>query len=317
MTLGLLADIGATNCRFALADESGISDETNLLCADYKSLEEAMRAYLQDKKPVLAVFDIAAPVTGDKVVMTNHPWEFSIESIKQQFSLKIFEVMNDFKAVALAIPPMAEKYKMKIGSNGTPVKNAPIGILGPGTGLGVASLVSVDGHYHAVPGEGGHVTVPVKTQREFDMVQALHSKYRHVSAERVCSGKGLVNIYNALRVLDMRADLPNLSAEEISTKAMEKSCGLCDESLTMMLGFLGTVAGNLAVTLGAFGGIYIAGGIPMKLGEYFFNSSFRKDFETKGRYEEYLRDIPTYLVTHPNIAFEGLYAEYQRLLTTA
>lgn len=315
MALGLLADIGATNCRFALADAQGYRNETNLLCADYSSLEDAMRAYLKEQKPALAVFDVAGPVTGDVVTMTNHPWEFSIQSIKNNFGFLLFEVMNDFKAVALAIPPMAEKHKKKIGTNGTPVKDAPIGIIGPGTGLGVASLIFADGRYHAIPGEGGHVTVPAKTQREFDVIQALHSKYRHVSAERVCSGKGLVNVYNALRALD-NATLPDLSAEEISAKAMSKSCALCEEALNMMLAFLGTVAGNLAVTLGALGGIYIAGGIPVKLGDYFFNSRFRAEFEAKGRYEEYLREIPTYLVAHPHIAFEGLYTEYQRLLTT-
>ncbi len=305
----LIADIGATNARFALCGDEGIYAEKNLLCEDYPTLVDAARAYLQDLgglQPRRAAFAIAGPVNGDYFKMMNHSWEFSIEQTRQTLGLDYFTVMNDFEAVARGVPHLDAASVKQVGGDKTPVPQSAIGIIGPGTGLGVASLVWANGEYIAVPGEGGHVTMAAKTQREFDLIRTLRYKYRHVSAERVCSGKGLVNLYNAIRILDGHESLRDRTAEEISQAAIEKSCAVCEEALDKMMGFLGTVAGDLAVTLGAKGGIYIAGGIPAKLGGYFFNSRFRTEFEAKGRYESFLQPIPTYLITHKNIAFVGL-----------
>jgi len=305
----LIADIGATNARFALVDVHGIRDEKILPCAAFATMVEAVQAYLgglEGVNPTRAAFAIAGPVDGDYFKMLNHSWEFSIEQTRVALGLDYFTVMNDFEAVARGVPHLGVNDIRQIGGTQTAKPQAPIGILGPGTGLGVASLVYANGVYHPVAGEGGHVTVAARTQREFDLIRTLREKYHHVSAERVCSGKGLINLYNAIRILDGKESLPDRTAEQISEAAIQKSCAVCEEALDTMMGFLGNVAGNLAVTLGARAGIYIAGGIPAKLGEYFLHSRFRADFDAKGRYESYLKPIPTYLITHKNVAFLGL-----------
>lgn len=315
---GLIADIGATNARFALVQNRTLGNIQVLKCADHATIVDAARAYLAacgapDVR--VASFAIAGPVTGDHFTMTNHPWDFSIEQTRLALGLDHFTLMNDFKAVALAIPHLRETDRRQIGGTQTPVAEAPIAVIGPGTGLGVGALVWDGQAYRAIPGEGGHVTMPAKTQREFDVFQALHDKYRHISAERVCSGKGLVNIYNALRIIDHRNDLPDRSPEDISAAALNGSCALCAEALNMMIAFLGSIAGNLALTLGAAGGVYIAGGICAQLGEAFFQSDFRDQFESKGRFQSYLAPIPTYLITHPFIAFIGLQADVEQRLS--
>lgn len=307
-TASLIADIGGTNARFALADDKGIYEQKVLQCENYPTIVDAVTAYVDalGAKPRRAAFAIAGPVGGDYFEMTNHVWKFSIEETRKALGLDQFSLVNDFKAIALGVPHLGAKDIQQVGNDAAPEPHAPIGIIGPGTGLGVASLVWANGQYHAVAGEGGHVTIAARTQREFDLIRTLRYKYHHISAERVCSGKGLVNLYNAIKILDGQDDLPDRTAEQISVAAIEKSCKACEEALDKVMGFLGNVAGNLAMTLGAKGGIYIAGGIPAKLGAYFFQSRFRTDFEAKGRYDAYLKPIPTYLITHPNIALVGL-----------
>lgn len=307
--MGLIADIGATNARFALADERGFYEQKVLQCADYPTIVDAAKAYLDmigEKKPKRGAFAIAGPISGDYFEMTNHLWKFSIRETQGSLGLDGFTLMNDFKAIALGIPHIKDEDLKSVGGDQRPVPMAPKVVVGPGTGLGVASLTWDGTHYRAVSGEGGHVTMPAKTQREFDLFRTLRYKYHHISAERVCSGKGLVNIYNAIRILDGHEDLPDRTPEQIAENAMAKSCPACVEALEKMMGFLGTIAGDLALTLGAHGGVYIAGGIPAKLGEYFFNSRFRSEFEAKGRFAQYLKPIPTLLITHPFIAFVGL-----------
>lgn len=318
--LGLIADIGGTNARFALAEENGYSHEVNLLCKDYPGPVEAAQAYYKkigfDGSSLQAgAFDVAGPVMGDWFELTNHKWAFSIEETRKALGLTRLKVMNDFEAVALAIPALDEKYIVKIGANGEKKQGQNIGVIGPGTGLGVAGLFWNGNEYLTSPCEGGHVTAPVQTRREFDVVENIlksNKDYSHISAERVCSGKGLVHIHNALRRLDGREDVPEREAEDISVAAIAGTCDIAKEALGMFIGFLGTVSGNLALTLNAGGGIYIAGGIPLKLGEHFMNSAFRERFEAKGRHKVIMQEIPTYLITHPLIAFEGLRYDLMR-----
>jgi glucokinase len=308
-SLGLIADIGATNARFALADENGFYEQKVLPCEGYPSIVEAAETYLEGlkgKRPSNAAFAIAGPVSGDWFEMTNHLWHFSISETQKALGLDGFVLMNDFKAIALGIPHITGDDKKQVGGDQKANPHGTIGVIGPGTGLGVASLFWDGQQYRANPGEGGHITMAAKTQREFDLFRTLRYKYRHVSAERVCSGKGLVNIYNAIKILDGHEELPDRTPEQIAECAINKTCPACEEALDKMIAFLGMVAGDLAMTLGAHGGVYIAGGIPAKLGEYFFNSRFRSEFEAKGRYEDYLKPIPTWLITHPFIAFVGL-----------
>lgn len=306
---GLIADIGGTNARFALADEAGYYEEKVLKCADFDGPTEAVRAYLetlgQKSLPRRGAFALAGPITGDVFTAANLPWTFSISETAKILRFEQFGVYNDFEAVAMAIPFLKEGEREQIGP-GKPKEHAPIGVLGPGTGLGVASVVWTGSAWKALPGEGGHVTAPAKSQREFDVVNALYKKYRHISAERVCSGKGLVNLYNALRMLEWRDDAPDRTPEEISAAALSGECSLCAEALDMMMGYLGRIAGNLALTIGAHGGIYIAGGIVGGMSDYLKASRFREEFEAKGPLQEFVAQMPTYLIRHPYPAFLGL-----------
>ena len=310
---GLIADIGGTNARFALITSDGkITNEIILKCDSYESLAAALRAYLHQVEletvPEKGCFAIAGPVRSDVIQMTNHPWSFSISAMKEEFGFKRLNIMNDFEAVAFAIPYLDKKYLEKIGG-GDEVDFANKVVIGPGTGLGAAMVVAKKDSqgYQVVPGEGGHVTMPARTQREFDVFHYLeHHKYSHVSGERVCSGKGLLNMYDTIRVLDNRMDKPALTPEEITKRAMDKSCEICEECLALMIRFLGRLAANMALMINAYGGVYIAGGIAPQLIEYIRSSDFRAEYWSKGRYKEYMRAIPTYIVTHPYVAFEGL-----------
>lgn len=309
---GLIADIGATNARFALADKGGIHGEKILPCADYPGLADAVRDYLGRVKPAAprrASIAIAGPVTGDIFKMTNHPWAFSVKETTAALEFENIHLMNDFEALARAVPHLnPEDLKHVCGP--APVEGAPKGVIGPGTGLGVASLIWGGARYIPVPGEGGHVTMAAITRREFDLFEyLLKHKYHHVSAERVCSGKGLVNVYNGLRGLDgLEEKLPERTPEEISAAAMDGTCPLCRESLDMMISFLGRTARNLALTLGSFGGIYIAGGIVNRLGAYFYKSAFEREFIGEGRFTDYMRGVPVFSILHPFPAFVGLQA---------
>ncbi len=313
MTTGLIADIGATNARFALAGANGVEQAQILKCDDYPSIVDAAKAYLDMVKPDVmpnkGSFAVAGPITGDRFDMTNNPWSFSVNETRQALGLSEFHLINDFEAIAMSIPHLTPNDIRQVGT-GTAVSKKPIGVIGPGTGLGAGVLVWNGTRYAPVQSEGGHMMMPARTQREFDIFNyMLTHKYSHISAERVCSGKGLVNLYESMCEMDGRDDLPERTAEEISAAALDGSCELCAEILDLMCGFLGRAAKNIALMLCAQGGIYIAGGIVNKLGNYFENSRFREEYESAGRFREYLEKVPTFCVTHEYPAFVGLHAD--------
>ncbi len=311
----LVGDIGATNARFALVDAEGKFDRTRVLvCDDHPTIEDAIAAYLgaepQDaehgsRHPFSAALAVASPIIGDQVALTNHPWAFSITALRQHFGFERLLVVNDFMANALAVPHLAAADQSPIGE-GSAIAGAPIGIIGPGSGLGVGALVP-DGRagWLAIPGEGGHVTMAPASPRESLVLDRMRRRFDHVSAERVVSGPGLVNLYNTLAEIDGVPAAP-YSPAQIADPSTCASDPLCREARDMFCAMLGTVAGNLALTLGARGGIYIAGGIVPRLGPAFAASGFRRRFEEKGRFSAYLAAIPTFVITHPHPAFLGL-----------
>jgi glucokinase len=307
----LLADIGATHARFALSNGREITGERVLQCANFDDIDAAIKSYLSEqapgRMPPEGAFAVACPVLSDHVTMTNHPWNFSITGLRDRLGFEALQVVNDFAATALAVPAIDRDYIRSLTPDRAPRDNAPIGILGPGTGLGVASLIPAGNGYIPVPGEGGHVSAPAHTEREFAIIRAMHAAgHEHVSAERVCSGQGLANIYSALCALEERDDLPGRSPEDISAAAFSGDCEICEQALEQMFVWLGRVAGDLALTIGAHGGIYIAGGIAVKLDDAMIQSGFQQAFEDKGRFTRYLQDIPCYLIDHPYSAFIGL-----------
>jgi glucokinase len=235
--------------------------------------------------------------------MTNHPWSFSVRELKARFAFERLEVINDFTALALALPRLAPGDRQAVGG-GAAVVGAPLGVLGPGSGLGVSGLVPSGKGWIALTGEGGHATMAPATDREGAVLDRMRRHFDHVSAERALSGPGLVNLYNTLAVID-GVPAKGYSAAQITDLAIRAEDPLCVETTTMFCAMLGTMAGDLALTLGARGGVYIGGGIVPKLGQTFLDSPFRERFETKGRLRSYLEPIPTFVVTHPLPAFLG------------
>lgn len=306
----IIADIGGTNARFALVNDNAVISNVEVLpCADYKSPADAATTYLKRigaSQPEVGAFAVATALDGsDSVSMTNHVWAFSINDTCKNIGLKRLKVINDFAALANAVPYLAEKDSYKVGG-GEAQKGSPISLIGPGTGLGVAGIVFADGKPIIMPTEGGHVTMSASTQREFALFEWLkQNKYHHISAERVISGKGIVNLYNAIVGLD-GLSLPERTPAEITKAGLDNSCKVCAEVLDLFCHFLGVAAGNLALSYGAFGGVYIAGGIVPQLGDYFRNSRFRESYLAKGRFRDYLERIPTFVITHPYPGLEGL-----------
>jgi glucokinase len=310
----LLADVGATNARFALVGARGDFQGIRVLaCEDYPSIHKAIAAYLDDellltdlKRLEAAALAVAGPVTDDQVALTNHPWSFSINQLRRHLAIDKLVVVNDFAAVARAIPCLKRSERYQIGG-GEPLANAPIGVLGPGSGLGISGLVPYADEWRPISGEGGHVTMAPVTIRESAVLDRMRLRFDHVSAERVLSGPGLINLYNTLTEID-GIPASSYTAAQIANLGIDDREAHCREAVEIFCAMLGTVAGNLALTLGAHGGIYIAGGIVPKLGPAFAASSFRKRFEDKGRLRSYLACIPTYVITQPIPAFIGLAA---------
>jgi glucokinase len=304
----LVADVGATNARFGLVSPKGAVLHTRTLAvADHPTIGDSITAYLGERgalpMPHQGAIAIASTITGDRVAMTNHPWSFSIAALKSQLGFDRLEVINDFTALALALPHLSPEDRRPIGG-GASSAGAPIGVLGPGSGLGVSGLIPASAGWIALAGEGGHATMAPATDRESAVLDRMRRHFDHVSAERILSGPGLVNLYNTLAMLD-GVPSKGYTAAQITDPAIGAADPLCAEATSLFCAMLGTMAGNLALTLGARGGIYIGGGIVPRLGQRFAESPFRARFEAKGRFSQYLAAIPTYVVTHPLPAFLG------------
>lgn len=303
----VVGDIGGTNARFARVSADGTLEQVlTLRGADYPGPAEALIAYLsqtQGAAPQAAAIGIANPLSGDHVQMTNHTWNFSIEAMRQQVGLTKLDFINDFTALALSLPYLGEGDRLQIGGGSARIGSA-IGVIGPGTGLGVSGLLPCGGGYTPIEGEGGHVTLSGQTDEELAVIAALARVFPHVSAERVLSGPGLENLYRALAQV-RGVSIQALDASQITTGAIQNDDTLCVDTANLFCALLGTQAANLAVTLGARGGVYIGGGIVPRLGEFFIRSPFRPRFENKGRFSAYLAAIPTWLITAPYPALLG------------
>lgn len=306
----LLADIGGTNARFAL--ETGPGEITQVLvypCAEYPGVAEVIKKYLKDTKIGRvnhAAIAIANPVDGDQVSMTNHDWTFSIEATRRALGFDTLLVVNDFTALAMALPGLTDTQRVQVGG-GARRQNSVIGLLGPGTGMGVSGLIPADDRWIALGSEGGHATFAPMDEREDLVLQYARKKWSHVSFERVAAGPGIEIIYRALAQRDKKRVPATLEVSEIVKKGLDGDA-LAAETIDVFCGILGTFAGNIAVTLGALGGIYIGGGVVPRLGDVFARSSFRQRFEAKGRFEAYLKNVPTYVITAEYPAFLGVSA---------
>ncbi len=304
----LLADIGATHARLTLQTAHGVFRAVRVLqCDDFEGIVPLLRFYLADHGDIglhHAALAVANPINGDQVRMTNRDWQFSTDAVRRELGLHTLLIVNDFTALAMAIPGLTSMDLLKIGG-GTPAPNAVVGVLGPGTGLGVSGVIpTVDG-FVTLGSEGGHVNFAPADEREFAILQFAWREWPHVSNERLISGPGMEIIYRAL-ALRNGVQAPARTSPEIIVGALDQDDALCLETLECFCGMLGGAAANLAVTLGAFGGVFIGGGIVPRMAELFARSAFRARFEAKGRFSSYLADIPTYVITTPNPAFHGV-----------
>ena len=313
-TVNLIADIGGTNIRIALANEKAQEKYTDIetyQCAEFSSLGNVLSRYISKKQlagcTINACLAIACPVDNDLIAMTNLPWQFSQKELKEKLQLSSLTFINDYTAIAMAIPLLSDAQKIKIGG-GSSVPEKPISVCGPGTGLGVANLfpITFKGHtqWHCVSGEGGHVDFAAVDDLDIKILQFLRGIKQRVSYEQLLSGYGLEQIYHALCAINQEETLA-LSAKDICTKALSDNCSVCAQALAQFCKVLGSFAGNLALTLNSQGGVYIAGGIVPRFIGFLENSGFRARFETKGRMSNITVKTPTYVITEPQPGLLG------------
>ena len=297
----LMGDVGGTNARFAVQEAPG-AQPTQVVTypvVDYPNFDDCLEAYVAQltcARPREAAVGIANPIVGDHVRMTNFHWAFSIEAVRQRLGFDRLLLINDFTALALSLPALQPEHLRRIGTGGVADPKGAVGLIGPGTGLGVSGLL-LDTAGHTVPlgGEGGHVSLAPANAREDRVVAVLRDKFGHASAERALSGMGLVNLYDALCTIDGVAARA-LDPAGVTAAATSGGDAHCVEAVEVFFGLLGSVAGNLALTLGARGGMYIGGGIVPRLGDWMERSTFRERFVAKGRFRDYLDAIPTWLI---------------------
>jgi glucokinase len=306
----LIADIGGTYARFALETAPGRFEQlASLRSAEHADFRSAVLAYLSSLPPATriehAAVAIANPVSGDVVRMVNYHWQFSIEQTREQLGFQTLVVVNDFTALAMAVPRLQEEERRQVGA-GAPAEGNVIGVIGPGTGLGVSGLIPVNDGWVALGAEGGHASLAPRDERELAILQFAWKElgHGHVSFERLLSGPGLELIHRALCAY-RGAPADPLPAPEITRRALAGEEPLCSETIDVFCAVLGTAAGDLAMTLGAQGGIYIGGGIVPRLGRLFDTSAFRQRFEDKGRLSDFVKNIPTFVITAENATFIG------------
>jgi glucokinase len=297
----LMGDVGGTNARFAVQEAPGAppTQVVTYPVVEYATIADALKTYVAQltcARPLQAAIGIANPIVGDFVKMTNFHWAFSIEAVRRELGFDRLLLINDFTALALSLPALQPEHLRRIGTGGTADPKGAVGLIGPGTGLGVSGLL-LDTAGHTVPlgGEGGHVSLAPANAREDKVVAALRDKFGHASAERALSGMGLVNLYEALCTIDGIA-AKALDPAGVTGAATGGSDARCVEAVEIFFGLLGSVAGNLALTLGSRGGMYLGGGIIPRLGDWIDRSTFRERFVAKGRFRDYLDAIPTWLI---------------------
>ena len=304
----LVADIGGTNARFALVEKGDYTPqhERTLACANYRSLIDAALAYLEDVShpmPETASIAIATPVSGDRIAMTNHVWKLSVKETRKALGLRSLKVLNDFTALAMALPYLGKNDYRQVG-RGSAVEKQALAVLGPGTGLGVSGAICAGDYWLPLQGEGGHIAYGPLNERETAVIEVIRQYHNFVSAETLVSGPGLVLLYESIAKCDgVKHEL--LSPQQITSQALKGENAAAEEAVAMFCGILGAIAGNLALILGARGGVFIGGGIVPRLGGYFTRSSFRARFEHNSRFGQYLAEIPTYVISSKYPALVG------------
>ena len=307
----LIADIGGTNARFALADVDapGFTNEEILKCADFPSVEAAIQQYLEQLgagSPEVICLAAAGPLVDDRINITNNHWVLAVDDLSEAFATDAIRLMNDFEAIAYSVPALDDGDCMPVGLPDAPAMprgDYTVAVVGPGTGLGAVGLRKLNDILIPIAGEGGHGGFAPETKVQLDVLAALRERFDRVFSERLVSGSGLENIYWALGQIHGEK-LPKLSAADIFTAAGEADEHAA-EAVGLFFEVLGQFAGDYALTIGANDGVYIAGGIVPRYPELLVNSRFRSGFESKGKHRSILERIPTQLIRHPQPGLLG------------
>ena len=305
---GLVGDIGGTNARLALVDTEGhLRNPKTYAAADYAALPDVIGAYLDStvgrRRPPRAVIAVAGPVIDGEIEFTNNDWRISEGELIGSFEFETAKLLNDFAAQAMAAPVLAAENLQRVGPELSGSEGAPLVVCGAGTGFGVAGLARSERGDVAVASEGGHMAFAPCNGLEADLLSWLREKHGRVSIERVLSGSGLADLYRALAAV--RGKAPELTDERAVLNAGLAGDLLAGEALNVFCGVLGSVAGDLALTFGARGGVYLSGGVAPRMIALLKSGVFRERFEDKGRLSDYVRDIPTWLIVHPYAALVG------------
>jgi len=304
----LLGDIGGTYARFALAGDAGVGPVWSTEVAECVDVVEAITQFVAAQPAGTridgALLAAAGPVEGGRCKLTNAAWTVDEERIAAVFHLRWVRMVNDLEAVAAGLSDLPASQTRLIGPDGG-LPGAPMAIVAPGTGLGMACLVTGPRGRLVLAGEGGHASLAAHDDEQDRLIGILRREFGHVSAERVLSGNGLANLYRALAVRD-GVDVEPRTPAEVTAGALDGSCMICRAALDVFCCWLGAVAGDLALTIGARGGILIGGGIIPRFIDHFAGSGFRRHFEAKGRLHPYVARIPTRVILHPTPAFVGL-----------
>ena len=318
----LLADVGGTQVRFAVAEAAHAAPSLVrvLRTADHSSLSGAARAYLTQvgrdtracaaPRPISAALAVATPVQAARlgpVRLTNTDFVIDDADLILSLSLAALWIVNDFEALAWALPTLAARDLETIGPT-RPSLAATMAVIGPGTGLGCAGLLRDAAGWHAIPGEGGHVTLSGRTRFEREVLAAAADQMDHVSAEKLLSGIGMPLLYRAVATVraDPAASQPLPAPQDITARAVAGTDALSREVVDTFCALLGGYAGNVALTFGATGGLLIGGGITTHIAGLLAASPFRNRFEDKGRFGGYLSTIGTAHILRSQPALDGL-----------
>ncbi|MFL0799684.1 MAG: glucokinase [Agarilytica sp.] len=315
----LVADIGGTNARFATVigtDDSGqyiFSQQQHYLCDEFADFTQVISEYLHclDVKPHFACIAVAGPVNNGQVAMTNQNWLIQESDISTEFGFKAFSILNDFEALSLSLNHLHDN-DLSVICAAKPISNKVKSVIGAGTGLGVAALVTTENTVLSLPSEGGHVAFAPYTEREKELLDIMQIEKDYVSAEDILSGEGLRNIYQSLLRLDKMAD-HDISAAAISELAVKERDPHAQESLSIFCAVLGSVAGDAVLTYGAKGGLYLGGGILPKIEDFFHHSDFIERFKNKGKMSCYLKDVPIFLINHDHPTLLGAAQHLEQL----
>jgi glucokinase len=306
-SLALVADIGGTHARFALADidTREIHQYGRFKVSEFDSLEAAATNYLASvaHRPTRACFAIAGPVSGNEIRLTNANWSFTRAGVRDATGVSFLSFVNDYEALAHSLPLLTDRDYRQIGGEDS-VEHATKAVVGPGTGLGVAALAWSQTGWTAISGEGGHVSFAVENVEEFEILTRMRREFGHISAERLISGPGLSHVYSVL--CEMSGQSPaKLSAAAIVERTQNGMDPVAKKTTELFAEWLGRFAGDAALMFGAHGGVYVAGGIPPRILGVLITGRFRKGFESKGRMTDYVKRIPTYVIVIEDAGLKG------------